>query len=388
MGAWDNPPMHLVDVPSCYPPHRGGLELYAQEMHRHLLAADPDLRITVLTSELGATPGVEVVNDRYKIVRWKAWQPVSPYPVPKPGFMNLLRQHCAGPEKPVLMTHTRFFYHAALVSRFAQRNGLRRVHIEHGASPVESGNKLIRLVADTVDHTIARHVLGKADAVVAVSESAKTFVRDLSGVEAISVYRGMELPDGLRSEPVTEPPTLGFVGRLINGKGTADMLTAVAMLRDSGQVVQVRICGDGPARAALDEQVRELRLTDQVTFLGAVDHATALREIATCTVFVNPSWTEGLGGTVLEAAALGAAVVATEVGGVPEIVTNGETGWLVPPKEPATLADTLREALANPARRAEYGELLRKTTEQKFNWDNAVAVISALLRDLPVPTTA
>ncbi|MBV9844985.1 MAG: glycosyltransferase family 4 protein [Kutzneria sp.] len=376
--------MHLVDVPSCYPPHHGGLELYARELHQHLLAADPELRITVLTSELGASPGTEVINDRLTVVRWPAWEPVSPFPVPKPGFTALLRQCCSQSPNTVLMTHTRFFYHALLVSLWASRHDVRRVHIEHGAGLVESGNAGVRLVANVVDHTAAKYVLRRADAVLAVSESAKRFVNQLAGVRAAAVRRGIDLPDGLVARSVADPPTLCFVGRLISGKGAADLLAAVKTLCDDGLTVHVRICGDGPARAELGERVLSLGLSSQVAFLGAVDHETALREMADCTVFVNPSWTEGLGGTVLEAAALGCAVVATAVGGVPEIVTDGETGWLVPAKRPAELARALRDAIGDADRRRVYGERLRRSTAERFSWDDVVGVVSGMLRGTAV----
>jgi glycosyltransferase involved in cell wall biosynthesis len=354
------------------------LEAYAYELHKRLLEADSDLRITVLTSDTGAPAGVEQLTDRWTVVRWPAWMPVSPYPVPKPGFHALLREYCE--PGSVLMTHTRFFYHAALASRFAARRGLRRVHVEHGSTPVQSGNAFVRAVANSVDATIARPVLRKAAGVVAVSTPAQEFVRKLSGREATVVHRGMDLPDGLRSAPSGKPNTVCFVGRLISGKGVADLLDAVAQVKGAGVPVHLRVCGDGPVRSALQAKAKALGLAEQADFLGAVDHPTALREMAAATVVVNPSWTEGLPTTVLEAAAMGAGVIATDVGGTHEIVTGGETGWLVPAQRPDLLAVALREALEDEVRRTAMAELLRKTTAERFSWDHAVDVISAMLR--------
>lgn len=370
--------MHLVDVPSGYPPHPGGLEVYAHELHRRLLAANPDLRITVLASEMGATPGAERLADRWTVARWRAWEPVSPYPVPKRGFHAMLREHAAGPDT-VLMTHTRFFVHAALVGRWARRRGLRHVHVEHGSSPVQSGNAVVRAVANLVDRTIGRALLRSATEVIAVSESARQFVQQLAGRDAIVVHRGIDLPAGLRSDPVHPAPTLCFLGRLISGKGASDLITAVAMLRATGLTARLRICGDGPAKAALEQQIQALGLTAEVTLLGAVDHPTALRELADATIFVNPSWTEGLPTTVLEAAALGCCVIATDVGGTSEIVTSGETGWLVPARSPERLAAAIREAIERPDLRTARAALLRELTCQRFSWEHATAVISSRL---------
>ncbi len=375
--------MHLVDLPSCYPPHPGGLEAYAFELHKRLLEADPDLRITVLTSDTGAKAGVEQLSDRWTVVRWPSWMPVSPYPVPKPGFHALLRKHVT--PDAVLMTHTRFFYHAALASIWAKRKGLRRVHIEHGSTPVQSGNFFVRFVANTVDTTIAQPVLRMAAGVVAVSKPAQEFVRKLSGREAIVVHRGMDLPEGTRSAPSGKPNTVCFVGRLISGKGVQDLLDALAEVKAAGVPVHARICGDGPVRGMLETKAKSLGLADQVEFLGAVDHPTALKEMAAATVVVNPSWTEGLPTTVLEAAAMSACVIATDVGGTSEIVTDGETGWLVPAQQPRALAKALREALTDEPHRVAMAELLGKNTSEKFSWDHAVEVVTALMRGTPVP---
>jgi glycosyltransferase involved in cell wall biosynthesis len=135
----------------------------------------------------------------------------------------------------------------------------------------------------------------------------------------------------------------------------------------------------------LEAKVRTLGLGDQVEFLGAVTHPVALKEMAAATVVVNPSWTEGLPTTVLEGAAMGACVIATDVGGTAEIVTDGETGWLVPAQQPRVLAKALKEALTDEAHRNVMAELLAKNTAEKFSWDNAVEVVTAMMRGTPIP---
>lgn len=380
--------MHLVDTPAHYPPHPGGVEYYAKELHRRLLDSDPNLRITVLTSAIGLKAGVEHLSDRWTVVRWPAWEPVAPLAVPHPRLLRLLREHCLGPTadpETVLMTHTRFFIHGRVVGWFAKRHGLRWLHIEHGSSDVQSGGLFVRAVAKTVDTVIGKPILRKADVVAAVSESSAAFVKQLSGRTASVLYRGMELPDGVVSDTVgTEPPTACFVGRLINGKGVADLLDATAQLHGAGIPLRLRLCGDGAARADLVDKAKQLGLAEHVDFLGAVDNATALAEMSKATVFVNPSWTEGLPTTVLEAAAMGCAVVATDVGGTREIVTDGTTGWIVPPRDPRRLAEALTAVCGDPARRAAAGAKLRTATAATFSWATTVANFQALATGAPV----
>ncbi|HEX7302907.1 glycosyltransferase [Lentzea sp.] len=368
--------MHLVDMPAYYPPHKGGVEAYTHELHRRMLEADPELRITVFTSAVGAPAGVEELSDRWKVVRWPGGDIIDHYPVPKPGFTKLLRSLC-GPDT-VLMTHTRFYWPHAWAALFAKRNKIRRVHVEHGSSPVQSGNAAVRFVAFLVDALTSQPVLRWADEVVAVSGSAGEFVRKLAGREAKVLHRGIELEDGLGPRPRSGPPTACFVGRLINGKGVADLLDATAAVHREGVDLKLRLCGDGPAAAELRAKVASLGLTEHVEFLGAVDHDTALSEMAAATVFVNPSWTEGLPTTVLEAAAIGVTVVATDVGGTAEIVEDGVTGWLVPPRDPAALAAALVKAVTDPERETRAAKL-RANTRAHFSWDRAVAEFFALL---------
>jgi hypothetical protein len=86
--------VHLVDMPVYYPPHKGGVEAYAHELHRRLLEADPNLRITVFTSAVGAPAGVQRLGERWTVVRWPGREVVSHYPVPYPGFTRKLRALC------------------------------------------------------------------------------------------------------------------------------------------------------------------------------------------------------------------------------------------------------------------------------------------------------
>lgn len=373
--------VHLVDLPAFYPPHRGGVETYAHELHQRLLATDPDLRITVLTSEVGASPGREVLGDRWTVIRWPALQPVPLYPMPRPGFRRLVRDHL-GPDT-VLMTHTRFYRHAAIAGNLAKKHGVGWLHVEHGSTPVQAGGTLVRRTADTVDLTMGRPLLQAADRVIAVSAASADFVKRLSGREARVLYRGVELPHGLSANPpATGEPVLCCVGRLITSKGIADLFHAVAQLDREGTRVRVRLVGDGPDRGEFERLAERLGIADRVTFLGSTEHLVALEEMARATVMVNPSWTEGLPTTVLEAAALGCAVVATDVGGTSEIVTDGESGWVVPERRPDLLAAALRAALNDPSERSRRAMRLAVQARDKFSWERTVAGYLELLHEL------
>jgi len=170
---------------------------------------------------------------------------------------------------------------------------------------------------------------------------------------------------------------LGYVGRLSVEKGLTYLIDALAELKAKQTEVHLLIVGEGEQRANLQAQVESLGLRQAVKFLG--ERADARQIIGALDLLVLPSLTEGLPNVVLEAFAYKTPVVATAVGGVPELVKDGETGWLVPPRDPRALAQAILNVLSNPEearRRAEnaYKHLLENFTLEKQvdKWEQAL----------------
>lgn len=168
----------------------------------------------------------------------------------------------------------------------------------------------------------------------------------------------------------THQTVLLSVGRLSKEKGHAEFLRAAALLRDRGKRdLRIVLVGDGPERAALSGLCGELKLEDNVRFCG---HQADVRPYyAIADLFVLPSHTEGSPNVILEAIDAGVPVVATAVGGIPEIVENETSALLVSPHDPAALAGAIERLLENPAlgeklRPAARLVLARHTPEQYF----------------------
>ena len=151
----------------------------------------------------------------------------------------------------------------------------------------------------------------------------------------------------------SDDPVLLALAALVPRKGLDVLLDAVAMLGQRGMRPRVWIAGEGPERAALAAQAARLGVDRQLTMLGAATEIGDL--LAACDVFVLPSRREGLGVAALEAMAAGRAVVASAVGGLGDAVVDGRTGLLVPPADPAALADALATLLGDAALRARLG---------------------------------
>ena len=184
------------------------------------------------------------------------------------------------------------------------------------------------------------------------------------------------VPNGISIPPPREGMGQGvlYVGRLIKSKGVDLLLDA---MRDCpGE--RLTIVGDGPERRALEEHARG---NPNVTFTGMVDTAEVDRYLAGAGVLVLPSLEEGLPNVVLEAMALGVPVIATRIGGIPDLIAHGETGWLIEPGKATTIADGIRRLMADAPLRARIASNGRAAV-RPYEWPRAVETIESRLLEL------
>lgn len=195
--------------------------------------------------------------------------------------------------------------------------------------------------------------------VVAVSAgiAAETRLeRGLHPEQVVAIENGVDLAEwdmervgrGARTELGFEPGHLvvGTVGHLSPQKGHADFLEAARRIADQRPEARFVLVGDGPLRPALQTLAAGLGLADRVTFTGT--RADVARLLAAFDVAVLPSHTEGMSNALLEAMAMRRPVVATGVGGTPDVVQDGATGKLVPARSPAALADAVLGLAGDP----------------------------------------
>ncbi len=183
--------------------------------------------------------------------------------------------------------------------------------------------------------------------------------------------RALGVPDGR--------PVVVSVGRFVAFKGYAHLLDAAAVLDTTRPGVHWILVGDGGLRAELEAQARRLGLGAQVHFTGWRDDVPDI--LALGDLFVLPSTNEAFGRVLIEAMAMARAVVATDAGGVPEIVVDGETGVLVPPADPPALAAAVQALLDAPARAARLGAAGRRRAESTFALASHVAAVERVYRE-------
>ena len=165
-------------------------------------------------------------------------------------------------------------------------------------------------------------------------------------------------------------PVIGTVAPLEPGRGQAIFLEAAARLLVAGRVAEFVVAGDGPEERGLRALAERLGVRKHVTFVTGLPSYSA--GIVALDIFVRPAVTGGVGYTVLEAMAMGKAVVATSTGDMPELVAEGRSGLMVPKGDPAALAELLAALLDDPERTRRLGLTARQSVAERFHLDRLV----------------
>ncbi len=190
-----------------------------------------------------------------------------------------------------------------------------------------------------------RYMLTRADQVTAISTPLLALAREYGYRKRTTLIpNGVEVDRFRNREPrsPSRPPTVITVGRLVQKNGVDTVLGAIALLMKDFPNLQCRVVGDGPGRASLERLAVDLGLGGAVRFHGSVAHDAVARHLWQSDVFVRPSRSEGMGTAFLEALAAGLPIIGTPVGGILDIIRDGETGLLTQADQPLDLAEKIR----------------------------------------------
>ena len=202
-----------------------------------------------------------------------------------------------------------------------------------------------------------------------------------------AIYSGIEL-SVFRYVPVVSADTrqacglptsgrlIGVLGRLVQIKGHRYLIDALPAILKHEPDTSLVFIGEGDERGRLVDQAKRLGVADHVRLIGV--QTDLAQFIAACDLFVQPSLNEGMGRTVLEAMAVGRPVIASRVGGLPELVDHGITGFLVPPMSPSILAEVICTLLSDQKKIEQMGRAARKRVDHRFSADAMVMAIERL----------
>ena len=227
---------------------------------------------------------------------------------------------------------------------------------------------------------VSRMVYRSAGSVICISKKVRKQVQEGANrpVNTAVVYNGVDPRAFLPAGDSSEAPRILSVGNLIPIKGHELLLRAMAAIRDRLPDATCDIMGDGPERSRLESLAGELRIRDQVRFLGRQRRSQVAEAMRGCTVFALPSRYEGLGCVYLEAMSAGKPVIACQGQGIVEVIQHGVNGWLVSPGDVNDLAGGLSLLLQSAHLRQQLGRAARQTVLRSLTFAHQAEQLAAI----------
>lgn len=227
-----------------------------------------------------------------------------------------------------------------------------------------------------------------ARAIVTETDYAAQFLRERFANRADRVHRiynGLDLGEFDRAHFSSTPPLIVAVGRLIPKKGFRDLIRACSLLAERGKSFQCEIIGEGPLEIELRSQIERLGLQNRVVLSGTKPQSQVRHHLAAANVFVLPSVIDPDGGmdnlptVIMEAMATGLPIVSTNLGGIPEMVVENETGFLVQPGDVESMADGIQNLISDCSLAERLGQSGYDRAQALFSIEKNVRDLCALI---------
>lgn len=361
--------MRIVHVYKDYFPILGGVENHIKMLAEAQAAAGHD--VTVLVTNPGGEPKF-VVENQVKIIRAARMATVASTPL----SVDLQRQLRYLKSD---VTHLHFPYPVGELSQwlFARK----RPYVITYHSDVVKQQLLLRFYKPMLQRVLrdARQLIVSNGNYIESSEWIRPYA-DKCNVIPFAVDSHRFHPDNKAKHPTHEKPTLLFIGRHRYYKGVDDLIRAMADVD-----AQLLIGGDGPERSAWEQLSKKLDLAHKIKFIGNVAEEELPQFFASGDIFVLPAnaRAESFGIVLQEAMASGLPCVTTELGtGTSWLVRDGESGFVVPPQNPAALAEVLQKLVTNPDLRQQMGQAGRERAVQEFSLEQMVVKIDAVYQNV------
>jgi colanic acid/amylovoran biosynthesis glycosyltransferase len=293
-------------------------------------------------------------------------------------------------------------YQAVYVGLRLQQMGIRHVHAHFAGMAARTAFWIHRFFPITFSFTAHANdifaprnfeieldkLVDAARVIVTVTDYGARFLRERFPERADCVHRiynGLNHTEFSRANFSSNPPLIIAVGRLIAKKGFADLIRACGLLAERGKSFRCEIIGDGPLENELRGQVQRLNLQSRVALPGAKPQHELRGHLAAASVFVLASMVDPNGGmdnlptVIMEAMAAGLPVVSTAIGGIPEMVSENETGFLVQSGDPPTLAGAMEKVIDDRSLAQRFGQAGYERAQKLFSIERNVRELCALL---------
>ena len=375
----------LIFAGSFYP-FFGGYEHFIYNLSSSLIKKG--FSVDILTTNTEKCETIETL-DGIKIYRLDCWNAFRrTFPIPKPNLKLfkilyfLLRK-----DYDIANTHTRFFISSFIGAIFAIVKKIPLVHVEHGSTHSVLKSKFVSKINILYDHLVGWLIVNIAYKNVGISNASCNFLRHIGAKESILISDGVDLDffkkvdTGVREKLDLKNYTIiTFIGRLVYAKGAQDLIAIFPKIKQKNPDTKVIIVGDGPYKNELQKRIdREYK--NDILFLGTKNPQEIVEILSITDIFVNLSYSEGFGITVLEAGAVGVPIIATKVGGVPELIKDYETGIIINPGDREHLYNAIGAIIDNSDLRKKLSNNIRSHVKNNYSWDVVIMKYAQLFRE-------
>ena len=293
-------------------------------------------------------------------------------------------------------------YQAVYIGLRLQEEGIRHVHAHFAGMAARTAFWIARFFPITFSFTAHANdifaprnfeigldkLIAAASVIITETDYSENFLRERCperGERIHRVYNGVDLAEFGRATFSSDPPLMIAVGRLIPKKGFANLLRACVLLAGRGVPFRCEIFGEGPLDNQLRRQIEELELENFVQLPGPKPQPELRERLAASSVFVLPSVAEAEGGmdnlptVIMEAMATRLPVISTRIGGIPEMVIENQTGFLVPSEDVPELAGAIEKVINDRSLARRLGEAGYERAQTLFSIDKNVRQLNALI---------
>jgi len=352
--------LRIVEVNAFHYPFIGGIE---NRLHHVCRRLGKEHEVFVLTSRLPGTEEREEM-DNYTVIRL----PSRYLNIYNPPYVRIAKVREALNDIAPDIVDLHYRWAGSLIKGVLGHDGP-KVYTCHNT--LGEGVGLTHYASELNDRVFLRH-LHQFDKVICVSDYMKRDVaaRGFSEDRLQTIYNGVDIPE----VPCQDGDYILSLGRLVRLKGLDTLIRAMRHTK-----CQLRICGEGPERRNLEKLSQHLGLTDRIDFMGWISEEEKRRMLCECRMFVIPSVHEAYGMVAAEAMSYGKPVIASNTGGLPEVV--GEAGILVPPQDDGALAEAINALDGDADKRQALGGAARERM-RGFSWDEVARRTLLVYQDI------
>lgn len=372
-----------------FPPHKGGIEQVSFEQSKRL--TEMGYQIDVLTSKYEGRDTNPVKG--IKIYHYPSLNVAKrfgvPYPIISFKAYKMFTKHIA--KCDLVHAHGHVYMSSYLAGMVAKR--LKKPFIVTQHNTFIDYRSFLNIVEELNDQVIGKPVLKQADRITTVSKETMKYVLRLGADKTKTqvIYNGVDI-DTFRPANKQESRTkLGLpknrkivlsVRRLVYKNGLGTLIESVPKVAQQHPDVLFVLAGKGPSRKLIEDRIKELGISRNIKLAGFVPDELLPAYYDAADIFMLPSASgEGLPLVLLEAMACGVPVIATAVGGTPEILKHNKNGILVPPLNAEAMAEATSKLLSKTERATTLGEEARRNVEDNYTWTENVRRLQAIYRE-------